>query len=59
MKIYLQSGAFQKKHCKKYKFHKDDLGLTLYYIKFNLVNETPKLAALNIGMRDLNPSIQE
>ncbi|WP_126650506.1 DUF3526 domain-containing protein [Chryseobacterium aureum] len=57
--IISKSGAFQKESIERNaKFHKDDLGLVLYYIKFNLVNETPKLAALNIGMRDLNPSIQ-
>lgn len=57
--IISKSGAFQKESItRNTKFHKDDLGLALYYIKFNLVNETPKLAALNIGMRDLNPSIQ-
>lgn len=57
--ILSKSGAFQKESIERNtKFHKDDLGLVLYYIKFNLVNETPRLAALNIGMRDLNPSIQ-
>ncbi|AZA76228.1 DUF3526 domain-containing protein [Chryseobacterium sp. G0186] len=57
--IIAKSGNFQKESIERnIKFHKDDLGLILYYIKFNLVNETPKLAALNIGMRDLNPSIQ-
>lgn len=57
--IIAKSGAFQMESIERNtKFHKDDLGLILYYIKFNLANETPKLAALNIGMRDLNPSIQ-
>lgn len=57
--IISKSGAFQKESIERNtKFHKDDLGLALYYIKFNLVNETPRLAALNIGMRDLNPSIR-
>lgn len=57
--IISKSEAFQKESIQRnIKFHKDDLGLVLYYIKFNLVNETPRLAALNIGMRDLNPSIQ-
>ncbi|NIF04768.1 DUF3526 domain-containing protein [Chryseobacterium sp. Tr-659] len=57
--IISRSGEFQKESIERnIKFHKDDLGLALYYIKFNLVNETPELAALNIGMRDLNPSIQ-
>lgn len=57
--IIAKSGSFQKESiARNVKFHKDDLGLILYYVKFNLVNETPKLAALNMGMRDLNPSIQ-
>lgn len=57
--IIAKSGIFQKESIERNaKFHKDDLGLVLYYIKFNLVNEAPKLEALNIGMRDLNPSIQ-
>lgn len=57
--IIAKSSQFQKESIEKnVKYHKDDLGLILYYIKFNLINETPKLAALNIGMRDLNPSIQ-
>jgi len=56
--IISKSETFQKESIQRnIKFHKDDLGLVLYYIKFNLVNETPRLAALNIGMRDLNPSI--
>ncbi|MBP2617809.1 DUF3526 domain-containing protein [Chryseobacterium jejuense] len=57
--IISKSRAFQKESIERNtRFHKDDLGLVLYYIKFNLVNETPKLAALNIGMRDLAPSVQ-
>ncbi|MGH1517908.1 DUF3526 domain-containing protein [Chryseobacterium sp. JK1] len=57
--IISKSGTFQKESIERNtKFHKDDLGLVLYYITFNLANETPRLAALNIGMRDLNPSIQ-
>ncbi|KFF02575.1 DUF3526 domain-containing protein [Chryseobacterium luteum] len=57
--IIAKSEQFQKESIEKnVKYHKDDLGLILYYIKFNLINETPELAALNMGMRDLNPSIQ-
>lgn len=57
--IIEKSKTFQQESIEKnVKYHKDDLGLLLYYVKFNLVNETPKLAALSIGMRDLNPSIQ-
>lgn len=57
--IIAKSEQFQKESIEKnVKYHKQDLGLILYYVKFNLINETPKLAALNIGMRDLKPSIQ-
>lgn len=54
-----KSKQFQKESISKNaNYHKDDLGLILYYVKFNLINETPELAALNIGMRDVNPSAQ-
>ncbi|MGO4710947.1 DUF3526 domain-containing protein, partial [Chryseobacterium sp. 2TAF14] len=57
--IIAKSASYQKKSLNKnIALHSDDIGLLLYYVKFNLVNEMPKLAALNIGMRDLNPSIQ-
>lgn len=57
--IIAKSEAFQKESIRRnVQYHKDDLGLILYYVKLNLVNKTPELAALNIGMRDLNPSIQ-
>lgn len=57
--IIAKSEQFQKESIEKnVRYHKEDLGLILYYIKFNLINEIPKLAALNIGMRDLKPSIQ-
>jgi len=57
--IISKSEQFQKESISKnVKYHHEDLGLILYYIKFNLVNETPALSALAIGMRDLNPSIQ-
>lgn len=39
-------------------FHKDDMGLLLYYLKFSLVNETPAISALSIGQRDVNSSIK-
>jgi ABC-2 type transport system permease protein len=38
------------------KFENKEMGLLLYYIKFGLVNETPNLAGLSIGQRDINPS---
>ncbi len=36
----------------------DDLGLFLYYVRFGLVNETPQLAGLAIGDRDVHPATQ-
>lgn len=57
--IIAKSASYQKQSIEKtVKYHSDDLGLILYYLKFNLVNETPRLSALNIGLRDINPSIQ-
>ena len=54
--------AFQKArrtYCtRNIKFHSDDLGLLLYYLKFSLVKEQNPLAALSIGQNDINPSIQ-
>lgn len=40
------------------KFHKDDMGLLLYYLKFSLINKTPAISGLSIGQRDINPSIK-
>ncbi|MCU0467850.1 MAG: DUF3526 domain-containing protein [Arcicella sp.] len=40
------------------KYHPKEIGLLLYYVKFGLVNEMPNLAALSIGQRDVNPSVQ-
>ncbi len=49
----------QKEHIERnVHFHGNDIGLLLYYVKFGLVNQTPKLNALSIGQRDLNNSIQ-
>lgn len=57
--IIAKSAEYQKQSLQRnVDLHRDDLGLLLYYVKFNLANETPKLAALNIGLRDLKPSIQ-
>jgi ABC-2 type transport system permease protein len=39
-------------------YHTDEIGLLLYYLRFSLVNETPRLAGLAIGQRDVNPSVQ-
>ncbi len=39
-------------------FHSDDIGLLLYYLEFVLVNPSHPIAALSIGQRDINPSVQ-
>ena len=36
----------------------DDMGLFLYYVRFGLVNETPRIAGLSIGHRDMHPVAQ-
>ncbi len=36
----------------------DEFGLLLYYLRFALVDAPDPLAALSIGQRDMNPSIQ-
>ena len=57
--IIAKSATYQKKSLdKNIALHSNDIGLLLYYVKFNLVNEMPKIAALSIGLRDLSPSIQ-
>ncbi len=38
-------------------FH-SEIGLVLYSAQFVLVNQTPALAGLSIGQRDINPSVQ-
>jgi ABC-2 type transport system permease protein len=39
-------------------FFNKEMGLLLYYLRFAFVNETPPIAALSIGQRDVNPSVQ-
>ncbi|MBE8724290.1 DUF3526 domain-containing protein [Flavobacterium hungaricum] len=51
--------VYQKEHiARNAAFHKDEIGLLLYYIKFSLVNKTLPINSLAIGQRDVNPSIQ-
>ena len=40
------------------RIHAKEMGLMLYYAQFALVNDTPPLAGLSIGQRDVNPAIQ-
>ena len=66
-KIFLDSQAntaektaqFQEENLQRHLKHVDeDIGLLLYYIRFGFVNETPQLAGLAIGHRDIHPSVQ-
>ncbi len=58
-KIAQEVIATQDEHIKRnIKFHNDDLGLLLYYLKFTLVNEQNPMAGLSIGQKDLNASVQ-
>ncbi|RED22575.1 ABC-2 type transport system permease protein [Flavobacterium cutihirudinis] len=54
-----ETAKYQKEHiARNAAFHKDEIGLLLYYVKFSLVNETFPINSLAIGQRDVNPSIQ-
>lgn len=54
-----EAAIYQKEHiARNAAFHKDEIGLLLYYIKFSLVNKTTPINSLAIGQRDINPSIQ-
>ncbi|MEP6931052.1 MAG: DUF3526 domain-containing protein, partial [Flavobacterium sp.] len=54
-----EATLYQKEHiARNAAFHKDEIGLLLYYIKFSLVNKTFPVNSLAIGQRDVNPSIQ-
>nr|WP_315223825.1 DUF3526 domain-containing protein [uncultured Flavobacterium sp.] len=55
----IEAKIYQKEHiAKNVKFHADEIGLLLYYVKFSLVNQTLPINSLAIGQRDVNPSIQ-
>lgn len=54
-----EAAEYQKEHiARNAAFHKDEMGLLLYYVKFSLVNKTFPINSLAIGQRDVNPSIQ-
>ena len=40
------------------RWHADEMGLLLYYLRFALVDAPDRLAALSIGQRDVHPTIQ-
>jgi ABC-2 type transport system permease protein len=54
-----ETAAFQQEQIdRNVQYHKDDIGLLLYYARFALIYDLPPIAALAIGQRDINPSIQ-
>ncbi|MFK8008028.1 MAG: DUF3526 domain-containing protein [Saprospiraceae bacterium] len=54
-----KTAQFQDENLQRHLKHIDgEIGLLLYYIRFGLVNETPRLAGLAIGHRDIHPSVQ-
>ena len=51
--------AFQKESIKRnLEYHKDDLGLLLYYLRFTLIKKTENISAISIGQSDVNPLLQ-
>lgn len=50
---------FQREHiARNVRYHQDEMGLLLYYLRFTLVNPNQPLNALSIGQRDVQNSIQ-
>ncbi|MFK7979440.1 MAG: hypothetical protein AB8G86_05635 [Saprospiraceae bacterium] len=50
---------FQKEnHQQHLDYQHGEMGLLLYYIRFGIVNETPALAGLSIGHRDIQASVK-
>ena len=39
-------------------YHKEDLGLILYYLRFTLIKKPTSLSAVSIGQSDVNPLLQ-
>lgn len=54
-----QVTARQQQHIQRnVTYHHDNIGLLLYYIRFAVINAPGNLAAMSIGQRDINPSVQ-
>ena len=55
----IETARYQKEYiARNVNYHKDEIGLLLYYLKFSFVNETLPINGLSIGQRDVNSSIQ-
>lgn len=56
--IIAQTAHYQKESIdRNVKYHPNDIGLLLYYLRFGLVHDLPNLAGLSIGQRDIHPSL--
>ncbi len=50
---------FQKEHIERnVRYIKDEFGSLMYYLRFAYINKPHRIAALSIGQRDVNSSIQ-
>ncbi|SFR73207.1 DUF3526 domain-containing protein [Maribacter stanieri] len=50
---------FQEESIKRnINYHKDDLGLLLYYLRFTLIKKPANISAISIGQSDVNPLMQ-
>ena len=50
---------FQEESIKRnINYHKDDLGLLLYYLRFTLIKKPANISAISIGQSDVNPLLQ-
>lgn len=57
-KAAIQVAQKQSEHIKRnVKYHSDDIGLLLYYLKFSLINQPNPLSGLAIGQKDVNPNV--
>ncbi|MFI8604216.1 hypothetical protein ACIGCP_07130 [Cellulophaga baltica] len=51
--------VYQEESIKKnVEYHRDDLGLLLYYLRFTLVKKPANISAISIGQSDVNPLLQ-
>ncbi len=58
-KTIVAAQEFQEESIKKnLKYHSDDLGLLLYYLRFTLIKKPENISALSIGQSDVNPMMQ-
>lgn len=53
------SQEFQKESiARNLEYHKEDLGLLLYYLRFTLIKQPSTISAISIGQSDVNPLLQ-